>query len=68
MGGHLSRVGTKEDVQTTIDYMDHILEGCEYGVATVGIGDIIMGTGTGDPANPNAGNNWYDILTPDLEL
>ncbi|CAM9496108.1 unnamed protein product, partial [Ectocarpus sp. 13 AM-2016] len=58
VGGHLSRMGTKADVQLNKDFYDDVLEGARTGVTTVSVADVISGTGVSDPANPNAGNLW----------
>lgn len=57
VGGHVTRLGTKQDLQTLIDYAADILKGAELGVASVSAPDVIMGVGIGDPANPNVGNS-----------
>lgn len=58
VGGHLTRLGTKEDAQIKVDYFADILAGAELGISTVMVSDIVMGTGIGDPTNPNFGNTW----------
>ncbi|CAB1110556.1 unnamed protein product [Ectocarpus sp. CCAP 1310/34] len=58
VGGHLSRMGTKADVQLNKDFYDDVLEGARTGVTTVSVADVISGTGVFDPSNPNAGNLW----------
>lgn len=58
VAGHLTRLGTKEDVQAEVDYMADILAGAEFALSTVSVADIGMGTGVGDPTNPNFGNTW----------
>ena len=58
VGGHLTRLGTKEDVQVKVDFFAHVLAGAESGLATVSFADVVAGTGIGDPSNPNVGNTW----------
>lgn len=58
MGGHLGRLGTKEDVQVKVDFFADVLAGAESGLAIVSFADVFMGTGVADPSNPNVGNTW----------
>ncbi|CAM9795943.1 unnamed protein product, partial [Laminaria digitata] len=58
VGGHVSRLGTKEDVQLKVDFFADVLAGAELGVATVTLSDVVIGTGIFDPSNPNTGNTW----------
>ncbi|CAM9117234.1 unnamed protein product, partial [Ectocarpus sp. 8 AP-2014] len=58
VAGHLSRLGTKADVQLNNDFFADVLEGARSGLATVSPDDIGAGTGIFDPTNPNAGNTW----------
>lgn len=58
VGGHLTRLGTKEDIQIKVDFFADILEGAQLGLATISVPDVATGTGVFDPANPNAGNTW----------
>ncbi|CAN0348114.1 unnamed protein product, partial [Laminaria digitata] len=58
VGGHLSRLGTKEDVQMKVDFFADVLAGAELGEATVPFSDVVMVTGIFDPSNPNARNTW----------
>eukprot|EP00903_Cladosiphon_okamuranus_P020686 g18993.t2 len=58
VGGHLSRLGNKADVQRAVDFFVDLVAGSEAGVAVVTIPDIVAGTGVADPANPNFGNTW----------
>lgn len=58
VGGHISRLGTKEDVQIKVDYFGDILAGAEHALATVAASDVAVGTGVFDPTNANAGNTW----------
>lgn len=58
VSGHLSRLGTKEDVQIKVEFFADILAGAELGLATVSASDVVVGTGVFDPANANAGNSW----------
>ncbi|CAM9438414.1 unnamed protein product, partial [Laminaria digitata] len=62
VGGHLTRLGTKEDVQIKVDFFADILEGAQLGLATISVPDVASGTGVFDPANPNAGNTWCVLL------
>lgn len=54
VGGHLSRLGTKEDVQIKVDFFADVLAGVELALATVSVSDVVIGTGVID--GPNAGN------------
>ena len=58
VGGHLSRLGNKADVQRAVDFFVDVVAGAEAGVAIVTIPGTIAGTGIADPANPNFGNTW----------
>lgn len=58
VGGHISRLGTKEDIQIKVDFFADILAGAELGVATVSASDVAVGTGAFVPINANAGNTW----------
>ncbi|CAN0467196.1 unnamed protein product, partial [Scytosiphon promiscuus] len=58
VSGHLSRLGTKEDVQIKVDFSTDILAGAQLGLASVSAADVAAGTGFRDPTNPNAGNSW----------
>eukprot|EP00752_Nemacystus_decipiens_P002140 g2039.t1 len=58
VAGHLTRMGTKADVQLNKDFYDDVLEGARSGLAAVSSDDIAAGTGIFDPNNPNAGNTW----------
>ncbi len=60
VGGHITRLGTKQDVQILLDYADDILKGAELGIASVSAPDVFAGTGIADPANPNVGN-WMCV-------
>ena len=56
--GHLTRLGTKADVQVYIDFFQHVLEGAKYGIAEAPNSLSIAGTGIFTPGNVNAGNLW----------
>lgn len=56
--GHLTRIGTKADVQVYIDFFQHVLEGAKYGIAEVPSSMSVAGTGIFTPGNVNAGNLW----------
>eukprot|EP00903_Cladosiphon_okamuranus_P012976 g12110.t1 len=58
VAGHLSRLGTKADVQLNKDFFEDVLQGVRSGLATVSTDDIAAGTGVFDPTNPNTGNTW----------
>lgn len=58
VGGHLSRLGNKTDVQRAVDFFADVVAGAEESVAVVTIPGTIVGTGIADPANPNFGNTW----------
>ncbi|CAM9270290.1 unnamed protein product, partial [Ectocarpus sp. 6 AP-2014] len=58
MAGHLTRMGTKADVQLNRDLFADILEGATAGFAAVSQADVGAGTAVSDPTNPNAGNVW----------
>lgn len=58
VGGHLTRLGTKEDVQIKVDFFADIVEGAKLGLASVSVADVVAGTGINDPTNPNSGNSW----------
>lgn len=58
VGGHLTRLGTKADVQVKIDFYDDVLKGAEAGLAVVTVPDVIAGTGVFSPGNVNEGNTW----------
>lgn len=56
--GHLTRLGTKEDVQVEIDFYAHVLEGALAAAETTPLADVIAGTGVFEPGNANEGNIW----------
>ncbi|CAM9904204.1 unnamed protein product [Ectocarpus sp. 12 AP-2014] len=58
VGGHLTRLGTKADVQRAVDFFVDVVAGAEAGNAAVTFPDVIAGTGVTDPTNPNFGNTW----------
>ncbi|CAN0341988.1 unnamed protein product, partial [Laminaria digitata] len=58
VGGHVSRLGTKEDVQIKVDFFADIQAGAEFALSTVSASDVAAGTGVFDPTNANAGNTW----------
>ncbi|CAN0454862.1 unnamed protein product, partial [Laminaria digitata] len=58
VGGHVSRLGTKEDVQIKVDFFADIQAGAEFAISTVSASDVAAGTGVFDPTNANAGNTW----------
>lgn len=58
VAGHLTRLGTKNDVQDYIDFFADVLAGVEAGFAATPFGDVFVGSGVTDPTNPNAGNIW----------
>lgn len=60
VGGHITRLGTKQDVQILLDYAADILKGAELGIASVSASDVFAGTGIADPTNPNVGN-WMCV-------
>ncbi|CAM9331751.1 unnamed protein product, partial [Laminaria digitata] len=66
VGGHVSRLGTKEDVQIKVDFFADVLAGAELGLATVAVSDVAFGTGVFDPTNPHAGNSWCVLLLNEL--
>lgn len=62
VGGHLTRLGTKADVQRAVDFFVDVVAGGEAGNAAVTFPDVIAGTGVTDPTNPNFGNTWCAVL------
>ncbi|CAM9874646.1 unnamed protein product, partial [Choristocarpus tenellus] len=58
VGGHISRLGTKEDVKTMIDFFADVTQGAIEGLAVTSAADIAARTGVFDPTNANAGNIW----------
>lgn len=58
VGGHLTRLGTKEDVQDKVDYFADILAGSELGHATVSIDTVAMGMGITGPDHELADHTW----------
>lgn len=58
MGSHLTRLGTKEDVQDKIDFFADILAGSELGHATVSLIDVGVGLGVTDPTHVLTGHSW----------
>lgn len=58
VAGHLTRLGTKDDIQIKVDFFADILAGAQLGLASVSAADVAAGTGVNDPTNPNAGNSW----------
>lgn len=68
VGGHLSRLGTKEDVQATVDFFADILAGSELGHAAVSLFDIALGIGVVDPAHPLTGHTWCVCSRPVVDV
>ena len=62
VSGHLTRLGTKADVQVKLDFFADILAGAELGLDTVTFDAVTAGIGISDPENPNFGNTWCDYL------
>lgn len=58
--GHLTRLGTKADVQVYIDFFQQVLEGGKYGIAEAPSSLSIAGTGIFTPGNVNSGILWCD--------
>lgn len=56
--GHITRLGTKEDVQVQVDFYADVLAGVTLGFSTISFTDIAIGIGIGDPTSPNLGNQW----------
>ena len=54
VGGHISRLGTKEDVQLKVDFFADVLAGVKLALTTVSASDVAIGTAVAD--GPNAGN------------
>lgn len=68
VAGHLTRLGTKNDVQDYIDFFADVLAGVEAGFAATPFGDVFVGSGVTDPTNPNAGNIWLALNEYDQRI
>ena len=58
VAGHLTRLGTKADVEMQIRYFTDIVEGAAHGLSVVQTGPIFGATGIGNPSSPNFGNSF----------
>lgn len=58
VGGHVSRLGTKEDVQVQVDFYADVLAGMKLGFSLISFADVGAGMGVANPASPNLGNGW----------
>ena len=58
VGGHLTRLGTKQDVQDKVDFFADILAGSEFGHATVAIDAVAAGMGITGPDHELATHTW----------
>jgi glyoxylase-like metal-dependent hydrolase (beta-lactamase superfamily II) len=59
VGGHLSKLGTKADIQLSYDFTKAVMDAASFALGTVDIGPIVGATGAFDPSNTNFGNTWY---------
>ncbi|CAN0337893.1 unnamed protein product, partial [Discosporangium mesarthrocarpum] len=57
VAGHITRLGTKQDVKDTLEFYGDVIDGTLMGLSTVP--DVSTGTGVGTPGNPNFGNVWW---------
>jgi glyoxylase-like metal-dependent hydrolase (beta-lactamase superfamily II) len=58
VGGHLSRLGTREDIVVSSEFTQAIMDGALKGLQTVDINPIAGASGVFDPTNRNVGNSW----------
>lgn len=58
VGGHLSRTGTKADVELQIRLYKDINDGAARALGSVDLNPIAFATGAFSPGNANAGNLW----------
>lgn len=62
VGGHLTRLGTRDDVETQREYVMDVRKHVQEAAQTVSFGDAASAAGT-DPANPWAGiRAYYDAI------
>jgi hypothetical protein len=57
-GGHLTRLGTKEDVEVNLEYTRDVVAAAKAAVMTVTDFTDVLGK-VGDPAAAEAGNLWF---------
>lgn len=58
IGGHLSKLGSAEDIQMSYDFAQSVMAGALKGLQTVDISPIVAASGVADPTSRNVGNSW----------
>lgn len=58
VGGHLTRLGNKADVQRVVDFFADVVAGAEEAGNAIPFGSVVAATGIANPANHNFGNTW----------
>ena len=58
IGGHLAKIGSKVDIQTSLDFTNAVMTGAANGLATVQVPPIAGKFGIFDPNSTNYGNSW----------
>lgn len=58
VGGHLTKLGTKADIQLSYDFTKAVMDGALKGLNTVDPGPIGAASGVFDPSSNNFGNQW----------
>jgi len=58
VGGHVTRLGDRRDVEIQKEYVGDLIANAEYALAHINWG-LAVGVGTFDPTSPNYLNYWY---------
>ena len=68
VGGHLTKIGTKADIEMSLALFDAIIAGAQKGLQTADPNAIAAEYGIFDPSSPNVGNQWllFDLYFKDV--
>lgn len=58
VGGHLNRLGSRQDIELSLNYTEKVIEGAGIALSTTPLDPIVIRTGIADPGSPNVGNTW----------
>lgn len=59
IGGHLNQLGSRSDIQESLDFSQTVLDGALLGLQQANLNAIAGESGVGDPNSRNVGNSWY---------
>ena len=59
IGGHLSKLGSLEDIQMSYDFAQSVMTGALTGLQTVDFNALVGSSGIADPTSRNVGNSWH---------